>query len=633
MKRALLVGVTNEEPDHPLQPGPSIAAMTALLEDLGGWSITQHMGPEASRESVLRTLEEWTQACGPNDTCLFYFFGHGGVVRFRALSGPFGTRPVFYLATSRPHRPSTFMGLLDVELSSALSGLDRICGNVTAILDCCHAASVVRESEIPTIDPPAWLSELAAGENDRDHLLAAEGHPRIVRLAAASSLRHAYPRRHANGNLGMLTGAFIDVLRGGDFRCDSMTWDAVAHRVREQVSQEHGTEDQRVVLAGPRQRLVFSRRAVELPRSACFVPSAERGHGWLRVGILQGVEVGDRWGVADLLLNEELEPTMVAEVEVRRVQLDRSEGVLVSNADVDIAVGSSAFLRRSEERYPVCVEATPSVVQMASRSGLLRVSRASEAEVTVRIHNATPTSRAISLFDRDGEEIYRTAELGQVGAAEMVALLEDRARAQRLLESLETHAPSMQRDAPLGWKWERCHDDGRFIEILGARSPESQPRLHVGDHVRIQVSHHGDLPPRWFVCAIDIGAAGRPSLINVREPEGVEVIPSEVVYIADRGHRRRCGIQVRWPEGVPRCQPRAATLLLLASRRPIALGHVVCTPDPDDASGFWAQGLVNADRDASRGARVKRPALSRGWTWKRIDFVLDPTPRPTEVIL
>src|SRR5690606_24506681 len=81
-------------------------------------------------------------------TVLFYFFGHGGVVRFTDGPAELRLRPVFYLSLARRETDHERIGLLDVELSQSLRRMDSICQNVTAILDCCHSAHGVRGREV-----------------------------------------------------------------------------------------------------------------------------------------------------------------------------------------------------------------------------------------------------------------------------------------------------------------------------------------------------------------------------------------------------------------------------------------------------------------------------------------------------
>jgi Caspase domain len=638
MKHALLIGVPNADPQRGLYPAPNLLAMTELLRELGHWAVTELSGTDTSRDAVLRALEAMVAVCGPEDTCLFYFFGHGGIVRFSGLAGDLGRRVVFYLATHRP-LGSPMVGVLDFEISTSLARLDRICGNVTAILDCCHAASIVREWQIPTIASPAWVTELDRQETERDrrdqrdHLLAVESHPRIVRLFASSSLRHAYAKRHADGHHGRLTHAFVQLLREANLRCDRLSWDTVAHRVREQVSLALGAEDQRVVLAGPRQRLVFSRQTIALPRSAAFIPSGEPGWGWLRVGLLHGVETGDQWKIAALTLDDDLEHRFMADARVRRVELDRCEVSLLPAESAEIPAGASAIHQGFERRMPVAVNASSSVARLIAGSGLLQVVPMDAPSVIARVRErpGSPpsiTTPQLELHEADGRTLWEPMTADESGLREVVELLEDRARAQRLLTALQDNATTAATETALHWRWGRMRSYNEPLELtVEANDQHGVPRLHVGDLIWIELMHRGFPPMHWFVSVIEIGVAGRPQLLNTREPEGMEVAPGPSVHVGKRGLHQHQGLPLHWPPRVPREVPCRSTLLVIASRRPISLGHVVRSPEPEDPAAFLAQGLL-ADPDTStRGAPAKPPVASSAWTWGRIDFELDPHPR------
>ncbi len=634
MKHALLVEVPEWDAVEGLRPAATAATMAGLLAELGGWSIVELEGSATTREGVLAALDGLLGTCGPNDTCLFHFFGHGGMARFPALGGELGDRELFYLATLRaPDAPR--VGVLDFEVSERLTRLDAICGNVTAIIDCCHSGSVVRSG--PSDEPPAWLSALARTEGERTHLLAAESHPRIVRLSGASSLRTAYARSGPEGLCGLVTRGFVDVVREAGLRCDRLTWDAVAHRIREGASRERGMEEQRVVLAGPRHRLVFSTTTVALPRSAAYVPRSEvpseptrgesppvdrgQGRGWLRAGALQGVRAGDRWSIAALTLDDALEPRFVADLRLENVELDRTEVSVSSATPVELPVGATALLRETEERMRVAVEGGTAVASAIEASGWLGCAPL-DATGVARIV-ARPSE--LVLLDPDGGPSFHASA---DAVRELVELLEDRARAARLLAAIEAAAPSAAPDVPLRLRWGWFGPDGRAIASTSASSPGSLPRLHVGDRMWLELVHAGTHPPHWFASVIELGADGRPRLLNAREPEGLELEPGSSVRIGLRGQRGRDGLQLVWPAGVPEQGPRPMRLLVLASHRPLPLGHLVRIADPDDDAAFVAQDLPQQLRGRSRGGGPPAPTVSRGWTWMKAELELDPQPRP-----
>ncbi|MEM7157080.1 MAG: hypothetical protein AAF799_29780 [Myxococcota bacterium] len=629
MKHALIVGVPERAISGELQPEAGSGAIAALLQDLGGWTLTLCTGPDATRSRVLAALTAMVSACQPGDACLFYFFGHGGAVKFSGLRGDLGQRVVFYLATLRPQGSRQRVGLLDIELSDGLTRLDHTCRNVTAIIDCCHAAATVRDDWVPTVAPPAWVTEL----DDQYHeqtapplLLATEGHPRIVRLFGSSALRHAYADETTAGLYGLLTRSFVETVREAGLRCDRVTWDTVAHRAREQASRHRGTEEQRVVLAGPRHRLLLSTAAAPVPYSAAFIPASTPGRGWIRAGMLQGVHTGDRWGIAALELHADGRHRFEAEAEVVRVDLDSSE-VVLSNATARPVAGASAIVQRLDRRIPVTVHDDRELHATLETSGLVRPIAPTEDARIASLQPTANSSTTLDVFDDRGRPLWLDFPDEHATRPELITLLEDRARARRLLDSLATASPHAATSTDVTWSWGVLGPDGEAISLPSTLpTGASLPRVRAGSRLWIALEHRGTTPRQWFASVLELSVEGRLNLLNTHEPEGMELRPGARRYVGRRAHRRRQGLTCRWPARVPKDHPRAQQLLILASRRPIAMGHLITPPSPDDPTAFAAQGLNLAVPSPNRGAMHRPFTVSEQWTMGRIDFELDPRP-------
>jgi hypothetical protein len=69
------------------------------------------------------------------------------------------------------------------------------------------------------------------------------------------------------------------------------------------------------------------------------------------------------------------------------------------------------------------------------------------------------------------------------------------------------------------------------------------------------------------------------------------------------------------------------TLVVLASQRPLPLGHLVRIADPDDDAAFVTQDLPPLLREVARGHAPPAPVPSRGWTVLTMELELDPYPR------
>ena len=587
--------------------------MQGLLEQLGGWTIDRVEGPSASREGILAALDRLVRATGPDDTCLIHYFGHGGVVRFDARVEPYAGEPVFYVTAARTSTSRGLEGVLGVELSLALARLDRVCANVSVILDCCKSGRTVRGDHVPLVGAPAWLPSLPCA-NERDRLLDVESHPRIVRLAGTSAMQIAYGRHSDAGDLGLLTSGFVEVVRAAELRIDRLTWASVVHRVRESAIRSRNGGEQWINLAGPRQRLVFSREQVELPRSVGYWPSNTEEAGWLRAGALQGVDEGDEWGIAELLLDERGQPQITARVRVDRVELGRAHVIASSPGcrPSQIETGASAVLLGAERRFAIEAREVGPLAAAIARTPSLRLAMPDEAELLARV--ALREGR-FECDHVDGEHRHRVGASGQVEDVEaVVELLRDWARAEQLMR-LTRAAPTLERAEPeLRWGW--FEGERRVVATR-----DGVPSLRPGARLWFELSHRGH--GEWFVALIEIGLEGRPRLLNAAEPEGVAMAPGVTRRIGERVERRERGLPIVWPSTLPRDRAMPVTLLCLASDRPLELAHLVRTQaEYELLARRERRGPVT--RSLGGRAPLEGPESTSRWGWQAIRYVVEP---------
>ncbi|MFV8754956.1 hypothetical protein ACNOYE_30780 [Nannocystaceae bacterium ST9] len=605
-KRALLIGVADDHPEQRLDPGPTLAAMQGLLDDLGGWTLDVVDGRAATREGILDALARLIAVTGPDDTCLIHYFGHGSVVRFDDVEGPLGRRPIFYVTARRPSATWSLLGVLDVELSLALARLDRICGNVSVILDCCKSGRTVRGDNVPSLPAPAWLPTLPDAD-ECDRLLDVESHPTIVRLTGSSALQIAFGVHHEGvGDLGLLTSGFVEVVREAELRLDRLTWDAVVHRVRERAIRMRNGGEQWIGLAGPRERLVLSARRAALPRSVGYLPALTREVGWLRAGALQGVEVGDEWGIAELALDENLEPRMLGRVRVDQVDLARARVVAASpecrpNA---LPLGASAYLLSAHDRLAVDVGEIAELASALNEAPLVRAAKPGERSVFARVV-------------RRDHEFELECEQWRVRVGSLAAVLEwldDWARADRLSRITRRAPSSSERRFDLRWGW--------FEGSARRTAPAS-------GEVRLRLAHRPwfELAPRGrgdcFVAAIELGIGGSPRLLNAAEPDGVALLPGAPRQLGERAGRRSQGFEIDWPIEVARDRAQPVSVIVLASPRPLELGHLVRTPA--ELALVRRPARASSNRSLGRRSIEEQPESVDTWTWQAIQYVVEPS--------
>lgn len=560
-----------------------------MLTKLGFGRVERCVGDRATRSRILGRLDALVSAAAPDDDCLVYYFGHGGRVRFPELPPPLDTHTFGYVTVHRAVRGGPFEAVLDRELSTRLTALDARCGNVTAILDCCFSGELVRDGEPHPSDERRepvhdWVAEATA---TRDDALAVDSHPRIVRITGASPKREAYATERSGRHIGRLTEGLLAVLEDAGDRWNELTWGTLGHRVREHVIGALQMEGQWINVAGPRTRRVFGRESAALPGTVPFVPGEEAGRGWLRAGWHQGVSVGDRWAILDARIGDE-GPRVLATAHVDAVE--RNRAAVVVEGETELAPGSPAHPTAVHSPLPVAVDdetlrdaVEASAWLTTSPEGAVRVTR---DEAGLRI-------------DDEGRPPVVVPD-----AAQAIAVLEDRARLATLLATLGEHPRSR---TPVQWSWRRIGET--------EPRPASGSELTAGDRIRIDLRFESRAPLHWFVSVLYADPAGRLHLLNARMPEGIELGPGSRDSIGVRLDRDSQGLPLPWPRGV-QADAAPASLIVLASRRPMPLEHLATARPADDDEAFALQGM------RAETLRSRAPEHTKACTHDRIDFTL-----------
>ncbi|PRQ07832.1 caspase family protein [Enhygromyxa salina] len=598
-RRALLIGV----PGGGINVALAAQRLTPVLRELGFTTIEQRSGDRATRDGILASLDRLTRSCEPGDAVFIHYFGHGGRVRFTDHA----SEQVFaYVTCTKSVRGGGFEAILDVELSRRLTELDARCGNVTVMFDCCFSAELVRSGEDADVSlssqrseaAPDWAKHALMADAEID--LALDSHPRILRVCGASPKREAFAAVRQGRHIGRLTEAFIAAISEAGDRRDHSCWATLGHRLREHVVQALEMEGQWVALAGPVQRRLFSTQVVETPGMISFVPG-DAGVGWLRAGWHQGVAVGDRWGIVDPHADDP-GAAVVVELEVTSVGRNRADVTVLGEPGTELVAGMPAIVLGLRERMAVGLS-EPEAKRMAALVDASPWLRRSDDTPSQRVR-VEPGGVWVESAEPFPPAVFATGEPGHARALE---LLEDRARVAALARAWATQERS---DSPLRWRWSLANDPDQPL-------PETGATLHAGDRIRVDLQLQADAPPfNWFVSVVLIDPAGRPRLLSTRMPEGIELAPGDAEVIGVR--HGRCGAQgleLTWPAEL-RADLGPARLLVLASRRPIELAHIVRPQARDDDDALALQGL------AGDTLRDRKPEHTHACTWLFADFHL-----------
>lgn len=465
---------------------------------------------------VYGELEALIRRASPDDACVVYYFGHGGRVAFDDLEGPHAGRVFSYLACDRS---DDFAGLIDITLRRHLAALARRCNNLVVVLDACHSGKVARTALHRRAKPPWLAAQLARLDTD-------EAAPPFVCLAGAPPLSEA-GTRHETG-VGWLTEHLCRELDMIAARGLTVTWHALAHRLRGRIITSAGNEHQWIVANGPCERRLFSRECGQDVRAVGFVVTTE--HAWLRVGTLQGSTLGDRWVLLDLD-ERELVRGRVCELDLNRSRLELDQPL----APHEPREGHARLLRAAS---PSRVDIDPQLVaacaaRLAASAWLEPAAPSDEAEAWLEWCEG-------ELLAHDCTGRWPTTRWPLERCADAIASLEGHACSRRLLAIAGSPSP---------------------LRVSGMPT-----RLHADELLTLHLECSPDTPDTLFVQLVLIDAQGQPWRLAPEQPEGIEVSREQPQTV-------RLARALTWPAD---CDAAAlpCTLVTLAASRPLQLAHL-----------------------------------------------------------
>lgn len=606
--RALLIGAPLDDLEGVRN---DVAAMEAVLVGRG-FDVARRVGAAATRAGILAAYDELISATRPGDGVVVYYSGHGG----HALPLTDDLRTLQFIAPVdyRQTKPDDFRGIASDELSALLTRLTERTGNATVILDCCHAGRMSRDPSLHTralLEPASY--DVVRAHIDRLRIRSAASRSRpAVRIVACGPGELAYEYRgRAGQRIGMLTEALVDALtEAGDTR---ITWAALMDRVRRRVLELAPT--QRPEVEGPSRRFVFD-VAEDDAVSALRVVVVDGGRGRLENAALFGVRPGDEFLVLPPGSTGDDRRDAVAELLVEDVGALHAEGPLTFWPGRDrVPLGARAYRSTtSAAAFPVLIPGgdprADELVRAVSSCASLRVAGPDERwRAALRVG----AGGELTVWDRLGP-------LHAPGtAAAAIRDLRALAQAAALLQASATNDWPLGAEVAVQW--------GTLRRGTRRQLPRSGAGVRVGEHVFIDVRNNGFADV--FVSLVDIGVAGRISVLTQDSSSGVVVPP---------GGRHAFGATIGWPDGIDVTTPRPETVL------------VFVTAHPHDVSALEQDGVHHRsrrpkstplERQLGRVVRIDRriaePELELrgprdGYDVHRVEFELDPDPvRPSEI--
>jgi hypothetical protein len=599
---------------------------------------------EPTREWILERLERLRDETGPHDAIVVYYSGHGGRCHLIEHEGDEPRAATNFLVPMRCDRGPSFRGVADFELALLFYEISRKTQNVTVILDCCHAATMVRSDErgelfrsAPEFEPqpqeqvrrwtghhlytmPDDVRERHAEYQRRKHELHFDSNPHVVRLVATALGSPAFESAEAGFMTTELCAALADVRHG------RAAWDTIVRRVREKVIERRRSTTQRPELEGPRNRLPFSlETGADIIDRGTLVYREADGTAWVNLGRLHGLSRGDELQV---LGGEE---TVVAKAELEEIFDDHARVALETSGGVEVrsestgerfpASGSVVAVERYTSRESVWVD------HSAERCEEIREAIIQEARLIPTEDRHQATFRVLAAGKQLQVEgppwLHRIARPATPTAIEaLVRDLDDVARSCILERQLASPA-QLANDT----RWE-----ARAFVILPGAEPRrlvEGERLPVGTRVYVELVHAARGAPTLYVNVLDRGVSGRVGLLHPSQPSGIQLrAPEGNGEVIERIPGIKNTMTLLWPSDVPKPKDGLKEeLVIVVSERPLDLRNLLMV-DP---------GLRRKRRgDATHSARELSvvpvggvdPDAGLGqdlcWTVRRAGFVVVP---------
>jgi hypothetical protein len=662
-RRALVIGIDQyEHLPYPLEGCVNDAVvLSRLLETSFGFprsAVVTLLDEQATRDRVLSELDALVEATEADDVVVVTYSGHGSQMTDREGDEPDGMDE-----TIVPHDsgrdPFENRDITDDELYVRLLALTRATPSVSAIFDCCHSGSVLRdafgdrvrwvpEDRRPVAElPPSTVTREAGGLGSGPSGWVPLGE-RYVLIAGCrddeSSFEHTVTEDGATVTQGALTYFLSrEIARAGPGTTYRDVFEAASAQVT--VAKPH----QHPQLEGAGDRELFGVREIEPVRYVGVRPRMGRSVT-LEAGLAHGVSVGSTWAVYPPGTSPVEGAERLGLVRVTTVRVTEADGDPVEEQQPDsIGAGCRAIEVEhdfGELRLRVQVveaEGAAPLVELVDRSRLLRHTPLEEpADVRVYLVPVRDSASADdpvpqlgvvgeptwAVVGTDGELVVPARPAGTPDAASVVASnLETLARYRQTLALTDPDAGGPLR-GKVDLVLKRRSERGAWIDT--EPDPSSGAVVYAeGDRVAVEVVNRSALPV--YASILDFGVSGRIDLLSSPTGTAEPIAPRRSVGV---GIREGDELELRFPAealGSSGDGPAEGmeTFKLIATTRPTDVRPLLQEGfrDLDDrsADGSAVEGLL-ARALTGRGARdVARLVISPSsdaWTTVARTFTL-----------
>jgi hypothetical protein len=623
-RRALLIG---SETGGLTGVHSDVALMDSTLESLG-FETRLAMESNATREAIISAFRELIGDARDGDAIVVYYSGHGGrypnPLREQDPQAPPYLQ--FIVPTDYDDAPvGVFNGLLAEEISILQAELTSKTRNVTTILDCCHSARMSRDpSRLPRarrtgVDFPADAVS-ALYEEVRNapaaQLIELDANPFAVRLVACAAEQSAYELDMPNGSRnGALTATLAAAL--SDAVTTELTWRQLLEAVRPAVMDL--VDFQRPEFEGPTDRFLF--RTDQRESTGVLPITIDANTPYLEAPAMFGVGEGDRFALVGVgeKADRALATAVIDDIVGSRARLALTDGDLGGRTG-----GLEAHpLRVALGRRPLAVESRED-----PDAELIVAALRESPHVRIVAADAPSLMATVSVVDGEIRLLDGQGELLQEAASPISEAALESLRRSVLQLARAAHL----RDLPPGEGSAALPTDVSvdYLRVTpdGETPVQNGEHLFDGDRLVVRLRNTGSEPR--YASVFDIGMAGAITLLSTAEPSGLTLAPGED-YELYRTPAGLTGIELYWPDGLPRGGPRPESVVTIVTdkRQDLTRLHqpgVSTTTRGDDVSAL--EQLVDAVTDGTRDARPPAPSANVvRYRVERMDFMLHPEAR------
>lgn len=619
--KALLIGVSLDG------LGGCENDVEAMASALGarGMTVERCVGPDATRDGIRAAYERLIDRAEASEPAVVYYSGHGGRVTVPdpGTVGPSMADLQFIVPFDfHASQPGDYRVITSVELSVLLARLTAKTDNAVVIFDCCHAAHMSRQRRFPKATPTpmpyehlrSYVEGLREDGKLQTELLRPGGDKESVRIAACAPDESAYEYDGVDGRrIGALTESLALAL--AEAGQEPVSWASLIARVRRRVSDI--SPGQRPEAEGRFGRLLFQTAEADLITT---LPVSDAGPGRARLDLAPflGVGVGDTFTVMPADAAEADPATRIGDLRIDRVGPVAAEGPLVLAPGRDeLPIGARAHRQTvAAPAIPVLLPDDPRAKDLAravNAAPLIRPAGPGEYwQAAVRIDEAGQ----LTIEDRIGP-LHAPRSAGGAGLGRVVRDLNALARAKALGDLAGDGHWAL--DAAVAWEWGVVEDgERRPLPARGAVVP-------VGAMQYISVRNTGT--DDVFIALIDIGVAGRVTVMSAMSPSGERLAAGgEFVFGLDGLDAVLTGEPLSWPEGLDATviRPERALLLVTSSPLDVTVLEQAGVRDPNARVSSLQQVLDQIGSGGDRDAGRSRGPVVR-YDVHTIEFDLDPT--------